>query len=172
MLGDELVEHRPDPDDLSGVDVEVARLTLKALAADQRLMHVDGRARQRVPLAFRSGHQHHGAEACRTPDANRRDGCPDVLHGVVDRKPSGDRAPRRVDVDLDLLVGVVSRQVHELSDDEVGDHVVDRAPDQDDSVSEQPRVDIESPLAVAALVLDDGRDVRQSGWQLTRNIRG
>src|SRR5207302_10365270 len=108
-------------------------------------------------------------EAGRAPDADRRNGRPDVLHRVVDRQSCGHCATGRVDVDLDLLVGVVSRQIHELGDNEVGDDVIDRTADEDDSVSEQARVDVERSLAVAALVLDDGWYVSQSAWQLTRN---
>src|SRR5712691_2453692 len=170
VLGDELVQHAPDSDDLSGVDVEVARLTLEALAADQWLMHVDVRTGQRKPLAFGARHEHYGSEAGRAPDANRRDGRLHVLHGVVDGEARRHRATGRVDVDLDLLPRIVGGEVHELGDDEVGDHVVDGPADQDDAVLQQPRVDVERALAVAALVLDDGRDVRQSGWQLTRYV--
>src|SRR5207245_9847959 len=47
VLGDQLVQHAPDPDDLAGVDIEVAGLALEALAADQGLMHMDVRARKR-----------------------------------------------------------------------------------------------------------------------------
>src|SRR2546425_2140056 len=151
------------------MDIKVAGLTLKSLAADQRLVHMDRGARQRESFALRPRHQHHGAEAGCAPDTDCRNGRPDVLHGVVDRQSCGHRATWRVDVDLDLLVRVVSRQVHELGNHEVGDHVVDGTADQDDSVPEQARVDVERSLAVAAFVLDDGWDVGQSAWQLTRN---
>src|SRR5204862_464100 len=72
-------------------------------------------------------------------------------------------------VDLALLVRRVGREIHELGDDEVGHHVVDRPADEDDAVPEQPGVDVEAPFAVAALVLDDGGDVSQCEWQLTGN---
>ena len=78
----------------------------------------------------------------------------------------GHRTAGGVDVDLDLFFGVVGRQVDELRDDQVGDHVVDGPADQDDPVLEQPRVDVKSALAVAALVLGDRRDVSQSDGTL------
>src|SRR5207248_5613581 len=169
---DQLVEHGADADDLPGVDVEVARLTLQSLAADQRLMHVDRRIGQRESFAFRAGHQDDGAKACRAADADGRDGRLHILHRVVDRQPGRDGATGGVDVDLDLLVGSVCSEVHELGDDEVGDDVIDRPADDDDPVLQQPRVDVKGSLAVATFVLYNGRDVRQCESELTRNFRG
>ncbi len=172
VQGDELVQHSPDPDDLAGVDVEVAGLTLEALAADERLVHVDCRAWKSEPLALGPGHEDDRAEAGRPPDAHCRDGRPHVLHGVVDGQAGGHSTAWGVDVDLDLFLRIVRRQVHQLSDHEVGDDVVDGPADDDDPVPQQPRVDVKSPLAVAAFVLDDCRDVSHSGRQLTTKRGG
>ena len=51
----------------------------------------------------------------------------DELHRVVDRQAGGDRAARRVDVEVDVLVRIVALQVQQLRDHEVGDVVVDLA---------------------------------------------
>ena len=112
---------------------------------------------QREPLALGPGHQEHGPEACGPPHGDRGDGRLDVLHGVVDGQPRRDRAAGRVHVHLDLLVRVLSRQEDQLGDDQVGHHVVDGPAHDHDPVPEQPRVDVERPLAVSALVLYDRR---------------
>src|SRR5439155_23296025 len=109
VQGGELVEYRPDHDDLPGLDVQVAGLTLDSLAPIEGLVHVVRGARQGEPLAFRPRHQHHGAKARGTADAYGRDGRPDILHRVVDGEARGDSAAGRVDVDRDLLLRVVSR---------------------------------------------------------------
>ena len=57
---------------------------------------------------------------------------PDELHRVVDREPGIHDAARRVDVDRDVLVGVLRLEVEELRDDEVRDLVVDRRSEKDD----------------------------------------
>src|SRR5207245_3840781 len=166
----ELIEDASDPHDLARVDVEVAGLTLQALAADQGRVYVYGRAGQIKRLPFRTGHQHDGAKAGRAPDAYGRYRRLDVLHRVVDRKARADRAAGRVDVDLDVLLRVVRGKVDELRHDQVRHHVVDGAADEDDAVLEQARVDVEGALAVAALVLGDGRD-ESHDRNCTRYIR-
>jgi hypothetical protein len=65
------------------------------------------------------------------PEADRRHVRTDVLHRVVDRKPRVDLA-RRVDVERDVLVGVLGLEVQELGDDEVRDLLVDGSPEEDD----------------------------------------
>src|SRR5206468_11456111 len=67
-----------------------------------------------------------------------------------------------VDVERDLLVGILRLQEQQLGDDEVGDLVVDRSADEDDALLQQPGVDVEGPLATAR-VLDDHRD-EVTGW--------
>src|SRR5437899_9682453 len=132
-------------------------------------MHVNRRVRQREAFALLAGHHHSIPKPGVPTDADRRDRRLDVLHLVVDGEARGDGAAWRVDVDLNLLFRRIRREVHELRDDQVGHDVVDGPADDDDPVLQQPRVDIESALAVAALVLDDRRYVSQREWQLTRN---
>jgi len=59
-----------------------------------------------------------------------------TLHGVVDREQRRDVPARRVDIQVDVLVGVLILQVQELGHDEVADRVVDgRAEEHDRSFS-------------------------------------
>ena len=81
----------------------------------------------------------------------------DVLHRVVDREQPGDVATRRVDVDVDVLIGVLVLEEQELRVHQVGNVVVDVGAQEDDAVLEQARVDVVGTLASVRL-LDDHRD--------------
>ena len=140
---------------------------MQATARDQRLVQVYAGVGQREPAPLVARHQDHSSKARRAADRHRRDGRLDELHGVVDREPGRDGAARRVDVDLDLLVGIVGGQEDQLGHSQVGHHVVDRAPEQDDPVPQEPGVDVEGALAVPAFVLDHGGDVGHVGRDAT-----
>ena len=132
--GDALGHHPLEVDDLLGLDRDVGRL---ALHGPRRLVHQDARVRQGVALARGAGAQQELAHAGGQPDADGRDVGPDVLHGVVDGQAVGDRAARGVDVERDVLVGVLGLEEDQLGADEVGRDLVDRAPDEDDALLEQ-----------------------------------
>ena len=117
------------------------------------------RVRQRRALALRARRQQQRAHRHRHADAHRRDVGLDELHRVVDREARVDAAAGRVDVDRDVLVGILALQVQQLGDDEVRDLVVDRRAEEDDPLVEQPRVDVELALAARG-ALDDHRDQR------------
>jgi hypothetical protein len=86
---------------------------------------------------------------------------------VVDREPGVDVAAGRVDVQRDILVGVVGLEVEQLGDDEVRDLVVDGGADHHDPVLQQPRVDVERALAARGL-LHHHRDQRAHAATLSR----
>ena len=88
----------------------------------------------------------------RLAHADGGDGRLDVLHRVVDRHARGHRAARRVDVEVDVLVRVLRLQEQHLRDDEVGDLVLDVGRQEDDPLLEQPREDVERPLAAGRLL--------------------
>jgi hypothetical protein len=66
----------------------------------------------------------------------------DELHGVVDGHARGHRAARAVDVEPDVLVGLVARQVQQLGADDVGDVVVDLGAQEDDALTEEAVEDL------------------------------
>jgi hypothetical protein len=74
------------------------------------------------------------------------------LHGVVDRQARRDASARRVDVHVDVLIRVFFFQEQELSDHEVRQVIVDRTAYEDDSVFEQPRIDVVRTLSARALL--------------------
>src|SRR5262249_40855601 len=81
---------------------------------------------------------------------------PHELHGVINGHSGSDRAAGRVDVKLDILFRVFSFQKQELSNDQVGNGVVNGRANEDDVVAQQPGVDVISALAAARLLHNHG----------------
>src|SRR5712691_2564799 len=80
----DLVELLAGAQDLLGVDLDVARLSLHA---SPRLVDEDVRVRERVPLAVRTAREQDRRHRVGHADADRGDRRADVLHRVVDRQP-------------------------------------------------------------------------------------
>src|SRR4051794_12435412 len=156
VMGVDLVDPLARLEDLPRVDLDVARL---ALEAGRRLVDQDAAVRQREALALCPAGQQQRPHRHRDPAADRRHVRLDEVHRVVHREPGVDRAARRVDVDRDVLVRVRGLEVQQLGDDQVGDHVVDRAAEEDDPLVEQAGVDVELALAASG-ALDDHGDQR------------
>jgi len=95
------------------------------------------RAGKRRALAGRPADEQQRPHRHRDPAAHGRDVRLDELHRVVDRQARVDDPAGRIDVHLDVLVGVFGLEVQQLRDDEVGDVVVDRAADEDDALAQQ-----------------------------------
>ncbi len=111
-----------DDRELLGLDGDVGGATGDAA---ERLVHQDPGVRQRVALALGArGEQeltHRRRHAHRVGgDVARRQ-----HHGVVDRHARADRSARRVDVEVDVLGGVLGGQQQNLRAQPVGDVVVD-----------------------------------------------
>src|SRR3954447_17065336 len=154
VLRDDVVEALADVDDLLGVDLDVCGLALEG-GAD--LVNQDLRVGQRHALALGAAGEQQRAHRHRDADADRLHVGLDELHRVVDREAGVDGAARRVDVERDVLVGVVRLEVEELGDDQVGDLVRDGRAEEDDSLVEEARVDVEGALPTGGL-LDDHRN--------------
>jgi hypothetical protein len=108
-----------------------------------------GRAK-RLPLApaVRSSDRH--------SHADRLDLGLDELHRVVDRQPGVDPAAGGVDVDRDVLVGILGLEMQELGDDQVGDLLVDGRAQEDDPLVQEAAVDVELALATGGALDDHG----------------
>ena len=68
-----------------------------------------------------------------------------------------DTSSRTVDVNVNGLLAALGLEEEELRDDDAGQHVVDGSHQADDSLLQQPRVDVVGSLAAAGL-LDHDRD--------------
>ena len=116
VLGVERVHLAAEVEDLPGLDLDVGG---GALGAARGLVDHDPRVGQGAPLALGAGRQqeraHRGGHA-HADGVHRR---PQVLHGVVDGHAGRDHAARRVDVEVDVLVGVVGLEEEQLGDDDV-----------------------------------------------------
>jgi hypothetical protein len=88
----------------------------------------------------------------RDPEADRLEVGLDVLHRVVDREARVYDAAGGVDVERDVLLGILGLEVDQLGDDQIRNLVVDRLAQEDDPLAEQPRVDVERPLAAGCLL--------------------
>ena len=154
VLGEDLVEAAAHVDDLLGVDLDVRGLALEGRGD---LVDQDLRVGQRHALALGAAGQQQRAHRHRDADADGLHVGLDELHRVVDREARVHGAARRVDVDRDVLVGILGLEVEELGDDQVGDLVGDRRAEEDDPLVQQPGVDVERALSAGGL-LDDHRD--------------
>ena len=96
--------------------------------------------------------QQHGAHRSALPDAIRGHVAGDELHRVVDGQAGGDAAAGRIDVQVDVGLGVFRLQEQQLGDDAVGHFVVDLRAEEHDAVLQQAAVDVHRPLFAAALL--------------------
>ena len=114
---------------------------------------------QRVPLALGAAGQQHGRSRGGQPHAVGGDIGLDELHRVVDGHQRVGRATRRVDVHRDVLVGILTLEVEQLSHDDVGHAIVDRGAQEHDALLEQPAVDVECALSPRGLFNDGGNEI-------------
>ena len=156
MLGDDLVEELPVPQDLLGLDLDVHGLPLSPAV---RLVQQDAGVRQGEPLALGPRQQQHGGRRRRLAHDDGGDVGPDVLHGVVDGEQRRDVAARRVDVQVDVLGGILRLEVQQLRHHEVRDLILDRRSEEHDALLQETRVDVEGPLAAVRLLDHDGNEI-------------
>ena len=88
--------------------------------------------------------------------ADRVDGWLHILHRVVDGQTGRDAATRRVDIEIDVFFRIFRFEKQQLSDDEVGEDIVDRSAQENDAVFQESRIDIVGPFAPIGLLNDNG----------------
>ena len=103
--------------------------------------------RQRVPLALRTRSEQHGSSRGGLAEAEGRHVGLDELHRVVDREQRSDVATGRVDVEVDVLVGVLRLQEQHLRTHQVRNRVIDWGAEEDDALLQQARVEVVGALA-------------------------
>src|SRR4051794_28167930 len=135
------------------MDLDVGRL---ALEAGGHLVDQDLGVGQRHALALRPAAQQQRPHRHRDADADGRHVRLDEVHRVVDRQARVHRPAGRVDVERDVLVGILGLQVQELGDDQVRDLVVHGGPEKDDPLVQEAAVDVERTLPTGGL-LDNHR---------------
>ena len=120
--------------DQLGVDADVRR---GAVDAARGLVHHDARMRGREALAGGAGREQELPHRRRHAHRDRGDVGLDELHRVVDRHARGDRATGRVDVEVDVLLGVFGGEKEDLRADLIRVLVTHLRPEPDDAVSQQ-----------------------------------
>ena len=108
----ELIEAGPGQQDFLGVDFDIRRL---ALSATGRLVDHDPGVGQRETLALLACHQQQRTGRRGLAEDQGRNVGPYVLHRVVDRQPRRHHATRRVDVEGDVLRGVLGLEIKGLT---------------------------------------------------------
>src|SRR5688572_21116855 len=98
---EDLVEARAHAEEVERVNGDVG--LLPAQAAHPRLVDEHATVGQARALALGAAGKEHRGERAGLPHAQRGHVGFHVLHGVVDGEAAGDRAARRVDVELDVL---------------------------------------------------------------------
>ena len=74
------------------------------------------------------------------------------VHGVKNRQAGVDLAAGRIDVERDILLGILALKMQQLGNDQVGADGVDLLAQKDDAVVEQARIDIVAALAERRLL--------------------
>src|SRR5690606_8718718 len=67
----------------------------------------------------------------------------DKLHRIINRQSGGDGPAGAVDVNVDVLVGILHLQVEHLGDDVVRERIADLLADEDDAILHQPGEQVE-----------------------------
>mmetsp|Transcript_29667 Transcript_29667/g.88003 ORF Transcript_29667/g.88003 Transcript_29667/m.88003 type:complete len:218 (-) Transcript_29667:95-748(-) len=99
-----------------------------------------------LALSGSSGAEEEGSHRRGHPEAHGRHVAGDVLHGVVDGHAGAHGSSGAVDVQGNVLLGIVVGEVQELGHQDVGDLVVDSLTQQDDPVLQQAGDDVHLTL--------------------------
>ena len=104
------------------IDVDIRRLS--GQAAHGRLVDQNARVRKAVALALGPSGKQHGAHGSRLSHTIRDDVRLDQIHRVQNREARRNRPARRVDVQIDIFLRVLSRQEQHLRNDKVRDVII------------------------------------------------
>ena len=130
------------------MDLHIRCLTLRAA---ERLMDHDLGIRQRNALALRAGREQECAHGRSHADADGGNVTLDILHGVIDRHAVCDAAAGAVDIELNVLIGILRFEIEHLRDDQTCRRCVDFFREHNDAVVEQARENIIRTFAAAGL---------------------
>ena len=154
LVGQDLLHATPQKGHLAGLDLDV---DLLALGLAVGLVDENPCVGKSEAAPGGAAGEEHGGRRRRHPHAVRRYGRLNVLHRVVDGEQPGHRSAGRVDVEGDLLVGVLGLQEQQLGHHDVGHALVEGRAQHDHAISQQAGVDVEGPFT-ARRRLQDGRD--------------
>ena len=131
IFGNVRIQYFPNEQYLLRLNLNVSRLSLSTA---QWLMDHDARIGQRPSLPRRTGPQQEGPHARGHTKAYRGHIARNVLHRIVNGHSGGHAPPRTVDVERNILGGVLVGQVQELGHEDVGDFIIHTLTEEDDPV--------------------------------------
>ena len=126
-------------------------------------MDQDLGVRQGKALALGAAGQQERAHRGRHSDADGGDIALDVVHRVVDGHAVGDGAAGAVDIEVDVLLGVLTLEVEQLCHDHAGGGGVDILAQHNDAVVQQAGEDVIAALTARSL-FDNIRYKAHSGF--------
>ena len=86
----------------------------------------------------------------------------DELHRVVDRQARAHRPARRIDVQRDVLFGILGLEEQQLGDDDVGHVVLDRTHGEHHTLLEKARIDVVRAFATRGLLHDNRHQIQRA----------
>src|ERR1700676_3496882 len=150
VLSEQLVDHSTHAQNLLGVQIDVRGLA--AETGEPWLMNKDARVGQSKALFRCATSKENGGDGGGLSDAGGNDVGLHELHGVIDSESGSDGAARRIDIELDIALGIFGLEEEHLCGSEVGDVIVDRRANEDDVLFEEPRVDVIGAFATARVL--------------------
>src|SRR4030065_2294588 len=144
MPDHDLIQLFSKPEDLPRLDVYIRGLSLKP---SHRLMDQYPRMGKSKSFPLLACCEQQSRNAGWLPHAYRGHLGPNILHRIVNRKSRRDNSSWRIDVEMNILGRIFRFQKKHLGNDQVGDIIVDRRPNKNDSFLQKTGIDIISPLA-------------------------
>ena len=154
VLREQLVDHGTHAKDFLGMQINV-----RGLAAETRepgLMNKDARVGQRKALLGRTAGEQDGGDRGSLSDAGGDDVGFHKLHSVINGEARGNRAARRIDIELDIALGIFGLQEEHLCGGEIGDMIVNGRTNKDNVLFEEPRVNVVRAFSTAGLLHHHG----------------
>jgi hypothetical protein len=134
VLRDEFIEEILRTDNVFRVNRDIRRL---AFRTTERLVNHDLGMREREALALGATHENHGTAGSRHTKTHCGDIGLHVLHRVVHGERGRHLTAGGIDVEDHIFLGILLFKEEELSDDGIGDIVIDRRTKEDDALFEQ-----------------------------------
>ena len=127
-----------------------------ALGTTQGLVNHDPGVLQAAALALGAGTEQESSHACGEADTHRVHIRFDVLHRVEDAEAVVNRPAGRVDVEVDIFLGILSFEEQHLGHDPVGGVTGDSLTKEDDSLAQKPGINVKGPFSPAGLLNHNG----------------
>jgi hypothetical protein len=116
-----------------------------------RLVNEDPSVGKREAFLRRATREEQRGNGCGLSDAGGDDVRLHKLHGVVDRESRSNRTAGRIDVQLNVFLGILGLEEQHLRGREIGDVVVNGRADKDDVFFKEAGINVVGALSAAGL---------------------